>query len=98
MVLGGLRSSASRGLAPVSSASADLRDALPGAVQFIWDFGMAPRSGGTHLLCVERGRFSLLFQVEHEILSERSEAYARFMQKVIGAVREHFPQERGTLQ
>jgi hypothetical protein len=97
MVLSGLQEWTQRSPAPVASASAELRDALPGAVQLTWDFGMAPR-GSTHLLCVERGRFSLLFQVEHEILSERGDAYARFMRKVIGAVREHFQRDRGTVQ
>jgi hypothetical protein len=84
--------------APVASASSDLRDALPGAMRVTWDFGMAPPSGGTHLLCVECGRFSLIFQVDHETLIDRGEAYARFMRKVIGAVAEHFPQVRATLQ
>jgi hypothetical protein len=81
-----------RDQAPVASASSDLRDALPGAVRVTWDFGMAPRSGGPHFLCVECGRFSLVFQVDHETLIERGEAYARLMRKVIGAVEEHFPQ------
>ena len=98
MVLGGFREWSRRSLEPVMSASADLRHALPGAVQLTWDFGMAPRAAGTHLLCVERGRFSLMFQVEHRTLSERGEAYAQFMRKVVGAVREHFPADRETLQ
>jgi hypothetical protein len=97
MVLGRPLESTSRGLPAVAGASADLRDVLPAAVRLNWDFGMAPR-GGTHLLCVERARFSLVFQVEHETLRERGEAYARFMSRVIEAVREHFPREHGTTQ
>jgi hypothetical protein len=97
MVLSGFSESTGFGLPAVAGASADLRDALPAAVQLTWDFGMAPH-GGTHLLCVERGRFSLLFQVEHETLCERGEAYARFIRNVIGAVREHFPAAAGTTQ
>jgi hypothetical protein len=98
MVLSGIHGQGSAGVAPVASASADLRGALPGAMRLTWDFGMAPASPATHVLCVEIGRFSLLFQVEPETLSERGEAYARFMQKVIRAVREHFPPERAALQ
>ena len=95
MVFGRSLDWAGRGLPPVAEASADLRDALPAAVRLTWDFGMEPR-GATHLLCVDRGRFSLLFEVAHETLSERGDAYARFMRKVIGAVREHFPDDRDT--
>jgi hypothetical protein len=98
MVLGSCGRSKGRDGAPVASASSDLRDALPGAMRVTWDFGMAPRTGGTHLLCVECGRFSLVFQVDHETLIERGEAYACFMRKVIAAVEEHFPQVRATLQ
>ena len=98
MVLGSFGRWRGRDGAPVASASCDLRDALPGAMRVTWDFGMTPRSGGPHLLCVECGRFSLVFQVDRETLIERGEAYARFMRKVIGAVEVHFPQVRATLQ
>ncbi len=98
MVRGDLRQWTGRDAAPVASASSDLRGALPGAVRVTWDFGMEPRSGGMHLLCVERGRFSLMFQVDHQTLIERGEAYARFMRRVIGAVEEHFRRDRPGLQ
>ena len=52
---------------------------------------MAPRDGRTHLLCVENDRFSLVFEVDHEILTKRGEAYAGFMREVAGCVAQYFP-------
>jgi hypothetical protein len=95
MAFSGSLESASRCLPAEAGASAELRDVLPAAVRLTWDFGMAPH-GGTHLLCVEQGRFSLVFQVERDTLRERGDAYARFVRRVIEAVREHFPQHDGT--
>ena len=90
MEYGFLPQQAAPDASPVKSATDDLRRALPRAMRLTWDFGMAPRGTAVHMLTVEQGSLSLLFQIDRQTLSNRDADYALFIRSVIEAVAKNF--------
>ena len=76
----------------LEQAAADIRSALGGAIEVLWDES-GPATAEVHRLTVVASEVPLVFPVEHDVLVERGAPYRSFLDDVVAEVSK---QLRGT--